>query len=547
MSADHVAWDMEYDVVILGSGGAALTAAIAAHDFGAKDVVILEKGGMVGGTTAMSGGVLWIPLNHHEEECGVTDSWDDVVTYLNTLAPELLDPDTLAAFLETGPQMVRHLEEKTPVRFDLFEGFPDYQPDTPGAKRNGSRSLDPGVYPFEELGSWASRVNPPKYGVPSKMTLRELHVGGKLSPEEFERRRNSDCRGSGQALVGALLKGVLDRGIKIQFETRGRELCQDGSRITGVVAEAPTGDIAVRARKGVVIATGGFEWNKDLVNAFLRGPLTGPVSVPENEGDGLLMAMKVGARLGNMSNAWWMMSTLYMKAQHREARPNYLICQNERTLPRSIMVNRSGRRFVNEATNYCALGRVLHNYDARTFDYPHLPYWLIFDSVHLASYPVFVTKPGDEAPAWFSRANTIEGLAGQIGIDGPTLRDTVDRFNADVRKGHDDEFCRGDNTYDNYWGDKSFHAPHCTLGVLDRPPFYAVAMEAGSLGTSGGPKTNEHAQALDWDDNVIAGLYVAGNAMAAVTATAYGGAGGTLGPGMTFGFIAGRHAATASD
>ena len=546
MSPDDLKWDMQHDVVVLGSGGAALTAAIAAYDFGARSVVILEKGGMVGGTTAMSGGVLWVPLNHHEEECGVTDSWDEVVTYLNTLAPELLDPDTLAAFLECGPQMVRHLEEKTPLRFRLFEGYPDYQPDTPGAKRNGSRSLDAGVYPFAELGSWASRVNPPKYGSPTRKSLSESYFGNELSPEETERRRNSDCRGWGQALIGALLKGVLDRGIKIHFETRGRELRKDGPRITGVVAETPTGDIAVRARKGVVIATGGFEWNKDLVNAFLRGPLTAPIGVPENTGDGLLMAMKVGAKLGNMSNAWWMMSTLYMKAQHRAAKPNYLLCQNERTLPGSIMVNRSGRRFVNESTNYNALGRVLHNYDARTFDYGNLPYWLIFDSVHKDSYPVFVSKPGEEAPEWFSRADTIEGLAQQIGIDGPTLRNTVDRFNADVRKGHDDEFCRGDNTYDNFWGDQSFKPPYCTLGVLDRAPYYAVAMEAGALGTAGGPKTNENAQVLDWDDNVIEGLYVAGNTMSAVTTMVYGGAGGTLGPGMTFGFIAGRHAATAS-
>ncbi len=494
----------------------------------------------------MSGGMLWIPNNHHQQEANVSDSWDEAVTYLDSLAPGMLDPDTLEAFLEVGPEMIRYLEEHTPVRFHLYEKFPDYHPDAPGAMRYGSRSLDSDAFPFEQLGTWATRVNPPKMGPPLPFSMREHRYDGEMDPEVLEQRLKSDYRGLGQALIGALLKGILDRNIPIHFEHRARKLCKDGSRVTGVIAEKASGDVYIRARKGVVIATGGFEWNKELVQTFLRGPMTAPTSVPENTGDGLIMAMQAGARLGNMSNAWWMMATLKSAAQHRDAKPEYLLCQDERTFPGSIMVNRSGKRFVDEAANYNALGRVLHDFDANAFDHPNLPYWLIFDDRCKSRYPIFGYTPEMPAPSWIHRAETLGELAGLIGLDGDTLEDTVERFNANVSKGHDDEFNRGDNTYDNFWGDQSFEPPFCTIGVLDQPPYYAVKMEAGVIGTNGGPKTNGSAQVLDWngEGKVIEGLYTAGNTMASVLTRVYPGAGGTLGPGLTFGFIAGRHAAS---
>ncbi|HET7203536.1 MAG TPA: FAD-binding protein [Steroidobacteraceae bacterium] len=545
MSESHGHSDIEADVVVLGTGGAALTAALSAHDHGAGTVVILERSGMVGGTTAMSGGMLWIPMNHHEQEFGIADSWDDVVMYLDALSPGLLDPDTLEAFLVAGPEMIRYFADKTPVRLHVYPNFPDYQPNVAGALPRGTRSLDNHVFPFDQLGSWAVRVNPPKTGLPTLFSMVEAMYGGVDDATLAERRRR-DCRGRGQALIGSLLRGVLDRNIRIHLETRGVRLCRHGSRVIGVVAEQQKSEIRARARKGVIVATGGFEWNERLAKAFVRGPITGPVSVPESDGDGLMMAMGAGARLANMSNAWWMMSTLQAIERTRDAQPNYLLCQAERTLPGSILVNRSARRFVNEAVNYNALGPVLHNFDANSHDYPNMPYWLVFDGRFKNKYPVFTSPPKDAAPSWAARADSIEALAERIGLDGRALRDTVDRFNADVRKGHDDEFQRGDTTFDNFWGDQSFEPPFCTLGVIDQPPFYAIKMEAGVLGTAGGPKTNANGQVVDWSDQPIEGLYAAGNTMAQVTAMGYGGAGGTLGPGMTFGFIAGRHAATQS-
>lgn len=538
-------WDREADVVVLGSGGAALTAALSAHDHGARDVLIIERSGMVGGTTAMSGGMLWIPGNHHQLAAGVSESEEDVVAYLDALAPGQLDPETLWAFMQGGPEMVRYLDEKTPVRLHAFTDFPDYQPYAPGAKPDGGRSLDNEAFSFERLGKWAARVNPSKMSYPIRASLEEA-VQGSLDEAALAERERGDYRALGQALIGALFLGVVERGIPVAFETRARKLMKDGDRVIGVVAEEADGrEIRVRARRGVVIATGGFEWNPALVKAFLRGPMTGPVSVPENEGDGLLMAIEAGAQLGNMQNAFWMQSALEMKPQ-RGARPNYMLGSDERARPGAILVNRAGKRFVNEAVNYNAVGKAIVAFDAGTHSYPNVPYWLIIDQRYRDKYPVFTASPGSPTPSYMLQADTLEGLADAAGIDPDGLVATVERFNAMVRAGHDDDFQRGDNTYDNFymWGDPSFDPPYRTLGLIDQGPFYAVQMESGVLGTCGGPKTNADAQVVDWNGNPIHGLYAAGNVMAAVLGEAYGGAGGTLGPGLTFGYLAGKHLGT---
>ena len=543
---DDLAWHREADVIVLGSGGAALTAAIAAYDFGAQDVVILEKSGMVGGTTAMSGGMLWIPNNLYQQAAGIADSDEDVVAYLDALAPGALDPDTLGAFLERGPEMIRYFAEKTPVRFHAYADFPDYQPYMPGAKAEGGRSLDNEAFSFEQLGKWAARVNPTKMAYPVRGSLMEA-INGTLDEATLAEREARDYRGLGQALIGALFKAVLDREIPVEFEKRARKLVKAGDRVIGVIAEDADGrDFRVRARRGVVIATGGFEWNETLVKAFLRGPLTGPVSVPENEGDGLVMAIEAGAQLGNMQNAFWQQSVLEFKPQHRAAKPNYLLGSDERARPGAILVNRAGKRFVNEAANYNAMGKALHAFDAGTHSYANLPYWLIIDQRYKDKYPTFTSPPGGPIPPYMIQADTLEELAEKAGIDPQGLATTVARFNQMVRNGHDDDFNRGDNSYDNFymWGDPAFDPPYRTLGLIDQGPYYAVKMESGALGTCGGPKTNGEAQVLDWSGNPIPGLYAAGNAMAAVLGEAYGGAGGTLGPGMTFGYIAGKHLGT---
>ncbi|MDR7101638.1 FAD-binding protein [Croceicoccus sp. BE223] len=543
---EDLVWHREADVVVLGSGGAAMTAAIAAHDFGAKDVVILEKTGMVGGTTAMSGGMLWVPNNPHQLAAGIEDDDEDIVAYLDALSPGALDPDVLMAFMEGGPEMLGYLAEKTPVKLHVFNDFPDYQPYLPGAKPQGGRSLDNAAFSFARLGKWSQRVNPSKMAYPLRGSLMEA-VTGALDETTLAEREAGDYRGLGQALAGSLFLAVIERDIPVEFEKRARHLVKDNGRIIGVVADDADGnDYRVRARRGVVIATGGFEWNEKLVKTFLRGPLTGPVSVPENEGDGLLMAIEAGAQLGNMQHAYWMQSVLEMKPQHRNAKPNYLLGSDERARPGAILVNRTGKRFVNEAANYNALGKALHAFDGGRHEYANLPYWLIIDDRYRNKYHTFNTPAGGPVPSFMMQADTLEELAKMAGIDPAGLLAEVAHFNAMVRAGHDDDFCRGDNSYDNFymWGDMDYEPPYRTLGVIDQAPFYAVKMEAGALGTAGGPRTNAEAQVLDWNDEPIPGLYAAGNAMAAVLGEGYGGAGGTLGPGLTFGYLAGKHLGT---
>ncbi|MDE2620222.1 MAG: FAD-binding protein, partial [Sphingomonadales bacterium] len=492
-------WDREADVVVLGSGGAALTAAISARDFGAADVVILEKSGMVGGTSAMSGGMLWIPGNLYQIEAGIAESDEDVVAYLDSLAPGQLDPDTLGAFMEGGPELIRYLVDKTPVRFHSYSDFPDYQPYMPGAKPDGGRSLDNVAFSFERLGKWASRVNPTKMAYPVRGSLKEA-IDGTLDETTLAEREKGDYRGLGQALIGALFLAVIERDIPVEFEKRARRLVKDGDRVIGVVCEDANGrDYRVRARRGVVIATGGFEWNEALVRTFLRGPLTGPVSVPENEGDGLIMAMEAGAQLGNMQNAWWQQSVLEFKPQHRNAKPNYMLGSDERARPGAILVNKAGKRFVNEAANYNAMGKAVVAFDAGRHEYANLPYWLIVDQRYKDKYPLFTSMPGTDAiPEYLMKADSLEELAEKAGIDPAGLVATVDRFNRMVRNGRDEDFHRGENTYDNFymWGDADFDPPYRTLGLVDQGPFYAVKMESGALGTCGGPRLNGDAQVL---------------------------------------------------
>lgn len=539
-------WDMEVDVAVLGSGASATTTAILASDNGAE-VALFERADVVGGTTALSGGVLWVPNNHHMAEAGIEDSREDALAYLNSLSLGMMDDELVGTLIDTGPEMLRYMEDNTPVSLHVFEGYPDYHPENPGGKPEGGRSLDNDLFPFEELGSWAERINHQPDAIFFPATMLEIDTGQveAIPQEVLEARRARDMRSTGQALAGSLIKGCLDREIPVHTATRARELIlDDDDAVVGVRAERNGEDYFVKARKAVVIASGGFEWNEDLVKAFLRGPMTAPTSSPENEGDGLLMAMDAGAALGNMSEAWWIPG-IHVPGDEMRGRTFARLILAERTWPRSIIVNRYGKRFMNEAANYNAVGHAFHTFDPNTFEFINLPAWLIVDSQYqppIARHPV-----GPDAPDWIRRAETLAELAAEIDVDAAGLEATVAHFNEGAVRGEDPDFQRGVSAYDSYNGDRSQEPPFTTLGPIDTPPYYAALIESGALGTKGGPKTNAQAQVLRARGGVIPGLYAVGNAMAGVTAMVYGGAGGTLGPGMTFGYIAGMNAAREPD
>ena len=539
-------WDLEVDVAVLGSGASGTTAAILAADNGAE-VALLERAETVGGTTAISGGVLWLPNNHHMAEAGIEDSREDALAYLNSLSLGMMDDELVETLVDTGPEMLRYMEENTPVSLHVFEGYPDYHPENPGGKPEGGRSLDNDLFPFEELGPWADRINhqPDAVFFPATMLEMDSRQVEAIPQEVMDERRARDMRSTGQALAGSLIKGCLDREIPVHTATRARELVLDeNDAVVGVRAERNGADYYVKARKAVVIGSGGFEWNESLVKAFLRGPMTAPTSTPENEGDGLLMAMGAGASLGNMSEAWWIPG-IHVPGDEMRGRTFARLILAERTWPRSIIVNRYGKRFMNEAANYNAVGHAFHTFDPNTFEFINLPAWLIVDSEYQP--PIARHRVGPDAPDWIRRADTLAGLAADIGVDPAGLEETVARFNEGVARGEDPEFNRGISAYDSYNGDRLQQAPFTTLGPVEAPPYYAAQIESGALGTKGGPKTNGKAQVLRATGGVIPGLYAVGNAMAGVTAMVYGGAGGTLGPGMTFGYIAGMNAAREPD
>ena len=535
-------WDLEVDVAVLGSGASGTTAAILAADNGAE-VALLERAEAVGGTTALSGGVLWVPNNPHMAEAGIEDSREDALAYLKSLSLGMMDDELVETLIDTGPEMLRYMEENTPVSLHVFEGYPDYHPENPGGKPQGGRSLDNDLFPFEELGPWADRINHQPDAVFFPATMLEIDTKriDDVPADVMQERRDRDMRSTGQALAGSLIKGCLDREIPVHTATRGRELILDeNDAVVGIRAERNGADFFVKARKAVVIASGGFEWNEELVKAFLRGPMTAPTSTPENEGDGLLMAMGAGAALGNMSEAWWIPG-IHVPGDEMRGRTFARLILAERTWPRSIIVNRKGKRFMNEAANYNAVGHAFHTFDPNTFEFINLPAWLIVDSQYQP--PIARHNVGPDAPDWIRRADTLAELAAQIDVDPDGLGETVARFNESAVRGEDPEFDRGVSAYDSYNGDRWQKAPFTTLGPIDTPPYYAAQIESGALGTKGGPKTNAKAQVLRATGGVIPGLYAVGNAMAGVTAMVYGGAGGTLGPGMTFGYIAGRSAA----
>ena len=538
----------DVDVIVLGAGAAGLTAALAAHEAGAS-VAVLEKAAVVGGTTAMSGGVVWVPDSAPMREAGLEDDRGAARRYIARLAEGRGDEALIDRYLESAPQMVDFVHTHTDVRFTSLATYPDYHPEFPGGAAGG-RSLDNELFDPAELGEWAGRLRRNPVNGRSPITIREA-VAWKVFARPMSipfktvvgRARAGIVHG-GAALAGRLLRACLDRDILPRLGTPARELITDArGRVVGVVAEDPDGRrLTVRARRGVILATGGFEWDEGLVRRFLRGVPTHPTSAPSCTGDGLRMAMRLGADLGNMSEAWWC-PAVEVPGERYDARPMSRAEFAARCLPHSLIVNRAGRRFVNEACNYNDVVRPMFDFDPVRFERPNLPCWLIVDQRFMERYILVTAVPGRPAPDWIARADSARQLAAQLGVDPDGLEATLARFNRFADQGRDDDFQRGESAFERFYGDPD-QRPNPNLGRLAEPPFYAVELKPGTIGTKGGPRVDGDGRVLHVDGHAIAGLYAAGNVMASVMGPGYPGAGSTIGVAMTWGWLAARHAAS---
>jgi len=534
-------WDQVVDVLVLGSGAAGLSAAVAAHDGGAETLV-LEKARLIGGTAGVSGGIIWIPLNRHMAAAGISDSREEALEYIRrlTLGSEP-DPALVETYVDRAHDVAEYLEDNTPLQLMVSSSFTDYYADLPGGKPEGGRSLE--SEPFDAraaLGAESPKVRTSPHL--AWLTLDEgakALIGGDVPADLAAQRERDDVRVIGSALVASLYRGLLDRGVEVVTGVRGDELVRDDDgAIVGAVVLRDGARQAIGARRGVVIATGGFEWNPELVKAFIGEPVE-PMSPPHNEGDGLRMAMEAGAALGNMRAFWGQPALMDPNAEFEGER--MIEMGGARAIPGVVVVNGHGRRFVNEAVSYQDFPKAVAAFDPVAVEHPNHDHWMVYDQRLKDAAAILPSMPaGEPAPDWVHRGETIRELAEDAGIDPDGLEATIERWNAHVASGHDPDFGRGSAWYEAFMTGGPTPA---VLAPVQQGPFYAMRMLHGALGTNGGPRITVDGEVRDLRGGTIEGLYAAGNAAAAPLGDSYPGGGATLGPALTFGFLAGRHAA----
>lgn len=546
--------DLLKRVIVVGSGSAALTAALAAKESGLEPLVI-ESMNLIGGSSAMSGGGAWIPNNPLMLRAGTFDSYENARKYMDVtigdVGPASSD-ERRETYLREGPKMVEWLE-KLGVCFHYGKGYADYYPELPGGSPTG-RLVEPEPFDLKKLGDWKDRLNIslpiPVYtldGVQIALSFRSFSAFLNTANVIGVRTMGSMLMGKklagiGGALIGHLLYQLLQRSVPIWTDCSLLELIHEKGQVKGVVVEKEGKRLEIRA-KAVILAAGGFPHNLEMRQKYHPHPITTDWTVanPGNKGDAILAGMAVGAETALMDDAWWGPCFIDHKGKS-----NFMIW--ERSFPYSIIVDKSGKRFMNESASYVDCG---HWQYERNKQVPAIPAYLIFDQHHHKYYPFGVGLPGAEPKEYFesgmmTRADTLAELAQKIGVDPRGLDETVARFNGFARNGKDEDFHRGDSAYDRVYSDPRIK-PNPNLAPLTRAPFYAVKVWPGDLGTKGGLLTDEHARVLDKKGKPIAGLYAAGNSSASVMGRTYPGPGSTIGPAMVFGMIAGRHAASLQD
>jgi 3-oxosteroid 1-dehydrogenase len=549
--------DTTVDLLVVGSG-TGMAAALAAAERGLT-VLIVEKSAYVGGSTARSGGALWLPASPILDENGAGDTMSRASTYLESVVAGTAPPPRSAEFLAHLTETVAMLRRTTPLRFMWARDYSDYHPEHPGGSAAG-RTCECKPFNSSVLGRYRSRLRPgvmkasipmpttgadyrwmnlmarvPRKGLPLIAKRLGQGVGGLLLGRHYT--------AGGQALAAGMFAGVLRAGIGVWTATTLARLTTDGAKVTGAVVQHGDREITVTARRGVVLAAGGFDHSMDMRWKFQSESLGEHASLgaETNTGDAIRIAQDAGAGIDLMDQAWWFPAVAPLPG----ADP--LVMLAERSLPGSLIVDQTGNRFTNEATDYMSFGQSV--LERERSGNPVESMWIIFDQLYRNSYVFAADRfPRMRLPqAWYDagiahRSDDLAELAQMMGVPGSAFAATVSRFNEMCRAGDDSDFHRGRSAYDRYYGDPTV-TPNPNLRALDRGPFYAVKMTLSDLGTCGGLRADGRARVLREDGTVIDGLYAIGNTAANAFGTTYPGAGATIAQGLVYGYIAALDAA----
>jgi 3-oxosteroid 1-dehydrogenase len=547
-------WDSTVDFVIVGSGGGGMVAALTAADAGAS-ALVLEKQERIGGSTAMSGGIAWVPNNPVMAADGVRDSYEDAMAHFEAVVGDVGPCSSFErrhAFVTAGPEMVSFLQDGG-VRFVYCPGYSDYYSSAKGGHDSG-RGIEPVPFDGRVLGEWLPKLQP---GLAKSLglavmtnearslshynrSMRAFAVSARVVLRTYAARlRRQELLTNGASLIAQILHIAIARGIPIWTEAPLEEIIVEDGRVVGVRTVRDGVPVRVRARQGVLLAAGGFAHNPEM-----RGHYGGDqpnqakwsIANPGDTGEAIRCAMAVGAKTDLMDEAWWLPSP-------RTGRFGQSTLDQARQRPRTMYVDAAGQRFVNESNSYMEVGKEMY---ARDKTSKAVPCWLIFDDRYRKRYAHQRSQPGRFPrkllkSGMLKQAWTLKDLAKMCDIDAAGLSETVERFNTFAEQGIDPDYGRGESAYNRSLGDPN-HKIHPCLGPIDEAPYYAVQVVPGDIGTCGGLLTNEHAQVVDQDDRPIKGLYATGNGTATVMGRHYLGPGASIANTMVFGYLAARHA-----
>ncbi|MCA1005407.1 FAD-binding protein [Rhodococcus hoagii] len=548
--AENQNFDTVVDFLVVGSGGGGMVAGITAANRG-MSALIIDKGKTYGGSTAISGGGIWIPNAPELVRKGAGDSRESIRRYLDIVTEGKVSDERLDAYIDNGPPMMELLERSPHVEFYWVKGYSDYHPEYDGGRPLG-RTVECTPFDTRKLGEDEKfqRPNSMKGPLGLWVTSKDYHdlamvkrtwagrraslvAAWRVSSNVIRRRHMST---GGRALVARMRMALKDAGVPLWLQTSMKDLIvDDKGAVVGITAEREGKVVRIGARKGVLLATGGFEHNNAMRAQHLpeNGVENISMGARENVGDGIVAGQKLGAAVDLMDDAWWMPSVMHPMGA-------VIPLVSERSIPPSVIVNKDGKRFTNESAPYV-------NFVHDQIEGGHVPAYFIMDSKARSRYPFAQVLPGAPFPQAFydkgivHKANSLSELAEKIGVPTQNLLETVDRFNGYARTGKDEEFGRGDSAYDQYYGDPTMKNP--AMDEIVKGPFYAIRVEAGDLGTKGGLVTDADARVLREDGSAIDGLYATGNTSASVMANEYAGAGATIGPSMVFGYVAANHVA----